>query len=108
MAATGILIGCWTLTAVVFLVLTFRFAVKSWIAWAPLSHGRPHRVWGYEDIFFALGYGFDVAHTALLWKRYELVDVMLLLLAAMLNSAVTNTDLEDISSTSPRPRESTP
>jgi hypothetical protein len=58
------------LTAFVFFVLLFRFTVKGWIAWALPGVSKPARVWGYEDIFFALGYAFDVGNMAMIWKRF--------------------------------------
>ncbi|KEF59876.1 uncharacterized protein A1O9_04724 [Exophiala aquamarina CBS 119918] len=68
---TRILIGCWVLTGLVFLVLVFRYTVKAWAAWFLPTISKPERIWGPEDFFFALGYSFDVAHTALVWKSHE-------------------------------------
>ncbi|KIW62137.1 hypothetical protein PV05_02181 [Exophiala xenobiotica] len=67
----GILIGCWVLTAFVFFVLTFRYAVKAWVAWLLPTISKPERVWGVEDLFFALGYAFDIAHMVLVWRSHE-------------------------------------
>ncbi|KAJ9616644.1 hypothetical protein H2200_000363 [Cladophialophora chaetospira] len=68
---TNILIGCWVLTGFVFFVLSFRFGVKAWITWLLPNVSRPERVWGLEDVFFALGYAFDIGHMAMLWKSWE-------------------------------------
>jgi hypothetical protein len=51
--------------------LLFRYAIKIWVRWALPQVTAPGRVWGIEDFFFLVAYGFDVAHMAFIQKRYD-------------------------------------
>ncbi|RMD41472.1 hypothetical protein DV735_g3636, partial [Chaetothyriales sp. CBS 134920] len=68
---TSVFIGCWVLTGFVFLVLAFRYAVKAWVAWLLPTVSKPERVWGLEDLFYGLGYAFDVVHMVFIWKSHQ-------------------------------------
>ncbi|KAJ5963187.1 hypothetical protein N7481_002888 [Penicillium waksmanii] len=59
---SGTFAACWALTGVVGVALLFRYAVKSWVRWALPQVTAPGRIWGIEDMFFLVAYGFDVTH----------------------------------------------
>ncbi|CAG7930363.1 unnamed protein product [Penicillium olsonii] len=59
---TGTFQACWVLTSVVGVALLFRYAIKIWVRWALPQVTAPGRVWGIEDLFFLVAYGFDVTH----------------------------------------------
>ncbi|KAJ5366875.1 hypothetical protein N7541_000816 [Penicillium brevicompactum] len=61
---TGTFQACWVLTAIVGVALLFRYAIKIWVRWALPQVTAPGRVWGIEDLFFLVAYGFDVTHMA--------------------------------------------
>ncbi|KAJ5691661.1 hypothetical protein N7488_012396 [Penicillium malachiteum] len=64
---TGTVIACWVLTGVVGLALLFRYLTKTWIRfWAMPAVTAPERIWGVEDLFFLVAYGFDLAHMSLI------------------------------------------
>ncbi|OQD80070.1 hypothetical protein PENANT_c039G06489 [Penicillium antarcticum] len=65
---TGTFAACWVLTAVVGVALLFRYAIKIWVRWALPQVTAPGRVWGIEDLFFLVAYGFDVTHMAFIQK----------------------------------------
>jgi hypothetical protein len=50
--------------------LLFRYAVKAWVRWALPQVTAPGRVWGIEDLFFLVAYGFDLTHMTLIQKRW--------------------------------------
>ncbi|KAL4738828.1 hypothetical protein BDV11DRAFT_205673 [Aspergillus similis] len=56
------------LTALVSAALIFRYTVKTWARWVLPTVSSPERVWGAEDLLFAVGYAFDMAHMALIQK----------------------------------------
>ncbi|KAJ5112929.1 hypothetical protein N7456_001463 [Penicillium angulare] len=58
--------ACWVLTIIVGVVLLFRYAVKSWIRWALPQVSVPERIWGIEDLFFLVAYGFDLTHMSMI------------------------------------------
>ncbi|OJJ43679.1 hypothetical protein ASPZODRAFT_136142 [Penicilliopsis zonata CBS 506.65] len=62
---TNVFHACWALTGIVGVVLLFRYSVKAWIRWALPQVTAPERVWGLEDLFFLIGYGFDLAHMSI-------------------------------------------
>ncbi|CAG8885704.1 unnamed protein product [Penicillium egyptiacum] len=57
-------IGMFTsvLTAIVGLALLFRYAIKVWVRWALPQVTAPSRIWGTEDLFFLVAWGFDITH----------------------------------------------
>ncbi|KAL4866612.1 hypothetical protein BDV12DRAFT_210347 [Aspergillus spectabilis] len=57
--------------ALVSVALIFRYAVKAWARWVLPSVSSPERVWGAEDLLFAIGYAFDIAHIVLIQKSVE-------------------------------------
>ncbi|KAJ5226598.1 uncharacterized protein N7469_006604 [Penicillium citrinum] len=59
---TGTFSACWALTGVVGVALLFRYAIKSWVRWALPQVTAPGRIWGIEDLFFLVAYGFDITH----------------------------------------------
>ncbi|CAI7593245.1 hypothetical protein N7533_011485 [Penicillium manginii] len=59
---SGTFAACWALTGVVGVALLFRYAVKAWVRWALPQVTAPGRIWGIEDMFFLVAYGFDVTH----------------------------------------------
>lgn len=63
-------IACWALTGLVGVVLLFRYGVKAWIQFVLPKVAAPPRVWGLEDLFFALGFAFDVGHMVMIQLRY--------------------------------------
>ncbi|KAJ5587974.1 uncharacterized protein N7459_003739 [Penicillium hispanicum] len=58
--------ACWTLTAIVGVALLFRYTVKAWVLWALPQVTTPQRVWGIEDFFFLIAYGFDITHITMI------------------------------------------
>ncbi|KAJ6131003.1 hypothetical protein N7523_001463 [Penicillium sp. IBT 18751x] len=58
--------ACWVLTAIVGVALLFRYAVKAWVRWALPQVTAPGRVWGIEDLFFLIAYGFDLTHMTMI------------------------------------------
>ncbi|OGE48997.1 hypothetical protein PENARI_c024G08287 [Penicillium arizonense] len=65
---TGTFEACWVLTAIVGVALLFRYAIKIWVRWALPQVTAPGRIWGIEDLFFLIAYGFDVSHMAFIQK----------------------------------------
>ncbi|KAL4746141.1 hypothetical protein BDW72DRAFT_185539 [Aspergillus terricola var. indicus] len=63
--------ACWILTALVSAALIFRYTVKTWARWVLPTVSSPERVWGAEDLLFAVGYAFDMAHIALIQKSLD-------------------------------------
>ncbi|KAL4951575.1 hypothetical protein BDW69DRAFT_186250 [Aspergillus filifer] len=63
--------ACWALTALVTVALIFRYTVKAWARWVLPSVSSPERVWGAEDVLYAIGYAFDIAHMALIQKSFD-------------------------------------
>ncbi|KAL4792781.1 hypothetical protein BDV19DRAFT_367731 [Aspergillus venezuelensis] len=63
--------ACWALTALVTVALIFRYTVKAWARWVLPSVSSPERVWGAEDVLYAIGYAFDIAHMALIQKSLD-------------------------------------
>ncbi|PYI18995.1 hypothetical protein BO99DRAFT_334100, partial [Aspergillus violaceofuscus CBS 115571] len=63
--ATPYIYASWALTAIAGLALLFRFAIKSWIRRALPRVSSPDRLWEWEDLFYAAGYSFDIAHIVL-------------------------------------------
>ncbi|KAJ5359840.1 hypothetical protein N7517_009031 [Penicillium concentricum] len=59
---TGTFQACWVLTAIVGVALLFRYAVKAWVRWALPQVTAPGRIWGIEDLFFLVAWGFDITH----------------------------------------------
>ncbi|PYH40389.1 uncharacterized protein BP01DRAFT_308404, partial [Aspergillus saccharolyticus JOP 1030-1] len=59
------------LTAIAGLALLSRFGIKSWIRWALPRVSSPGRVWGLEDFFYAVAYGFDLAHILFVQRSYQ-------------------------------------
>jgi hypothetical protein len=57
------------LTAVVAVVLLFRFIVKAWVYWALPKVSSPERIWGLEDAIFLFAYACDILHMVLIQKR---------------------------------------
>ncbi|KAJ5909200.1 hypothetical protein N7495_001882 [Penicillium taxi] len=57
---------CWVLTALVGLALLFRYGVKIWLRWSLPQVSAPERIWGTEDLFFFVGYCFDLTHMILI------------------------------------------
>ncbi|KAJ5494816.1 hypothetical protein N7463_010903 [Penicillium fimorum] len=53
---------CWILTAIVGAALFFRYTVKIWVRWALPQVTAPGRIWGIEDLFFLVAWGFDITH----------------------------------------------
>ncbi|KAJ5186054.1 hypothetical protein N7491_006075 [Penicillium cf. griseofulvum] len=62
LTGTGTFQACWVLTAIVGVALLFRFAIKVWVRWALPQVTAPGRVWGIEDLFFLVAWGFDITH----------------------------------------------
>ncbi|KAJ5809092.1 uncharacterized protein N7503_001310 [Penicillium pulvis] len=58
--------ACWVLTVIVGLALLFRYTVKAWIRWALPQVTAPERIWGVEDLFFLVAYGFDLTHMCMI------------------------------------------
>lgn len=54
--------ACWVLTAIVGVALLFRYAIKVWVRWALPQVTAPGRIWGTEDLFFLVAWGFDITH----------------------------------------------
>ncbi|RAL07123.1 uncharacterized protein BO97DRAFT_325882, partial [Aspergillus homomorphus CBS 101889] len=63
--------AAWALTAIAGLALLFRFAIKSWIRWALPRVSSPDRLWGLEDLFYALAYSFDISHIVFVQRSYN-------------------------------------
>ncbi|KAL5000147.1 hypothetical protein BDV10DRAFT_183740 [Aspergillus recurvatus] len=63
--------ACWILTALVSAALIFRYTVKAWARWVLPRVSSPERVWGAEDLLFAVGYAFDIAHMAMIQKSLD-------------------------------------
>ncbi|KAJ5827824.1 hypothetical protein N7447_004587 [Penicillium robsamsonii] len=59
---TGTFQACWVLTSIVGAALLFRYAVKVWVRWALPQVTAPERIWGLEDLFFLVAWGFDITH----------------------------------------------
>ncbi|KAJ5549703.1 hypothetical protein N7535_002360 [Penicillium sp. DV-2018c] len=59
---TGTFQACWALTAIVGVALLFRYGIKVWVRWALPQVTVPGRIWGIEDLFFLVAWGFDIAH----------------------------------------------
>jgi hypothetical protein len=59
------------LTGLVAAVLLFRYGVKAWVYFALPTVSSPERVWGLEDIFYAVGFVFDILHMSLIQKSKE-------------------------------------
>ncbi|RAH86729.1 hypothetical protein BO86DRAFT_394528 [Aspergillus japonicus CBS 114.51] len=69
--ATPYIYASWALTAIAGLALLFRFAIKSWIRRALPRVSSPDRLWEWEDLFYAAGYSFDIAHIVLVQRRFD-------------------------------------
>ncbi|KKK13958.1 hypothetical protein ARAM_000204 [Aspergillus rambellii] len=63
--------ACWALTALVTIALIFRYLVKAWVTWKLPNVSSPERVWGAEDLYYIVGYGFDIAHMVMVQKSLE-------------------------------------
>ncbi|KAL4967669.1 uncharacterized protein BDV14DRAFT_197680 [Aspergillus stella-maris] len=63
--------ACWALTALVTVALIFRYTLKAWAQWVLPSVSSPERVWGAEDVLYAIGYAFNIAHMALIRKSLD-------------------------------------
>ncbi|KAJ5420010.1 hypothetical protein N7465_002529 [Penicillium sp. CMV-2018d] len=59
---TGTFQACWVLTAIVGVALLLRYATKVWVRWALPQVTAPGRIWGTEDLFFLVAWGFDITH----------------------------------------------
>ncbi|KAJ5799100.1 uncharacterized protein N7518_001168 [Penicillium psychrosexuale] len=59
---TGTFQACWVLTSIVGVALLFRYAIKIWVRWALPQVTAPGRIWGTEDLFFLVAWGFDITH----------------------------------------------
>lgn len=64
-----ILIFKQVLTAIVGVALLFRYAIKIWVGWALPQVTAPARIWGTEDLFFLLAWGFDITHMIFIQMR---------------------------------------
>ncbi|OGM51203.1 hypothetical protein ABOM_000200 [Aspergillus bombycis] len=63
--------ACWALTGIAAVALIFRYVIKTWIRWTLPRVGSPERVWGTEDLLYAIAYGFDIAHMAFVQKSFQ-------------------------------------
>lgn len=57
------------LTAIVGVALLFRYAIKVWVRWALPQVTAPGRIWGTEDLFFLVAWGFDLTHMIFIQMR---------------------------------------
>ncbi|PTU17935.1 hypothetical protein P175DRAFT_0512121 [Aspergillus ochraceoroseus IBT 24754] len=65
------IIAACALTALVTVTLIFRYSVKAWVSWKLPNVSSPERIWGAEDLYYIVGYGFDIAHMAMVQKSLE-------------------------------------
>ncbi|PIG82060.1 hypothetical protein AARAC_000182 [Aspergillus arachidicola] len=63
--------ACWALTGIAAVALIFRYVIKTWIRWTLPRVGSPERVWGAEDLLYAIAYGFDIAHMVFVQRSYQ-------------------------------------
>ncbi|KAH1514412.1 hypothetical protein KXV65_000702 [Aspergillus fumigatus] len=61
--------AAWALTGVAGLALAVQYTTKAWIRWMLPRVSSPRRIWGLEDILYAAGYAFDIAHMVLIQRR---------------------------------------